>query len=223
MRLITWNCHGNFNKKYPIIKALNPDVCIITRTENPYNSSDDNYLDFTQNHIHIGDKKEGLLVFADKNMKLVENNWVNGKTKYFTSINMDNKFSLVCINPVKPYTQNIQQYLTLNKTNFKNTDKIILTGNFNIDPENIRERIILNKLKSMGLNSIYHEKYNEKIGSESIPTYYEYCHNDNTSHIDYVYRKGLEIQDIEIGTFNDYVVNPKKYSDHVPVIVDIQV
>ena len=76
-------------------------------------------------------------------------------------------------------------------------------------------------LASMGLKIIYHEIHDEKHGQESIPTYYQYLHEDEPYHLDYVFSRDDFVKNFEMGTFKEFVASEDKKSDHVPLIFEV--
>jgi len=75
-------------------------------------------------------------------------------------------------------------------------------------------------LKEYGYESIYHYTFNEKIGEESIKTFHRH---DGDFHIDYLFAKPELITSFEIGSKEKYVDSGEDYSDHVPLIFEIDI
>ncbi|MBE6494154.1 MAG: hypothetical protein E7Z84_06070 [Methanosphaera stadtmanae] len=77
----------------------------------------------------------------------------------------------------------------------------------------------IEKLKKYGFESIYHEKMYEKIGEESIKTFHRH---DGDFHIDYVFTKPEIVTSFELGSKKEFVDCGEDYSDHVPLIFEIE-
>jgi len=79
-------------------------------------------------------------------------------------------------------------------------------------------------LEGLGLVSAYHAVRGEPQGLETVPTLYwrDRTKDGPTYHIDYVFLPGRwidRVRDLTIGTFEDWCGSG--LSDHVPIIVDI--
>ena len=79
---------------------------------------------------------------------------------------------------------------------------------------------VINELKELNIISLYHEKFNEKQGKESKPTFYLQRKIEKPYHIDYIFLSQQLINDktiLEIGD-KDYWL---KNSDHLPLFIDL--
>ena len=107
---------------------------------------------------------------------------------------------------------------------------VVVAGDFNDNviwdrPRSARSfAATLNDLQQRGLESAYHEFRGEKFGEESIPTiYWRDRKRDGPSyHIDYCFipRIWMPYATVTVGSFDEWIA--EKYSDHVPLIVDIE-
>ena len=68
----------------------------------------------------------------------------------------------------------------------------------------------------MGFYSSYHSTRAEAFGRETSSTLFHTKNELKPYHIDYVYLKGLNVADVEIGIYRDWI----SYSDHMPIIAD---
>lgn len=77
-------------------------------------------------------------------------------------------------------------------------------------------------LKEIGIESIYHNFYNEQQGSETIPTLYFQKNAKKFYHIDYIFTpKNIKynIERFEIGQPKDWIL----LSDHMPILCEIKI
>ena len=73
-------------------------------------------------------------------------------------------------------------------------------------------------IEGMGFKSAYHEFSGEEYGVESEATFYHTKQREKQYHIDYCfYPEGRELENVQVGKYSDWI----EYSDHAPVIVDI--
>ncbi|HRQ86835.1 MAG TPA: endonuclease/exonuclease/phosphatase family protein [Candidatus Saccharibacteria bacterium] len=101
----------------------------------------------------------------------------------------------------------------------------IMAGDFNSNTnwDNLHpgksHSILVEKLSSSDINSLYHHQTNEKQGDEQTPTQYMYRKPEKGYHIDYAFMSSslLDRSNIEIGKPEDWL----QYSDHMPLIIDI--
>ena len=103
-------------------------------------------------------------------------------------------------------------------------DKIIFSGDFNnsvIWDEGNNENNFKNintKLNELNLVSGYHHLTKEAFGKETKGTLFQYRHRDKFYFIDYLYSKGLKINNIILGDYDEWT----SYSDHVPIIAELK-
>ena len=72
-------------------------------------------------------------------------------------------------------------------------------------------------LNEYGYESIYHKEFDEKIGEESTKTFFN---KDGAFYIDYLFSKPEFISSFYVGDKAEYV---DKYSDHVPLIFEVDI
>lgn len=105
---------------------------------------------------------------------------------------------------------------------------MIVAGDFNIGQfvpwREAKDWTVLARARweALGLVSAYHAVTGEAFGSATQPTYFHRRKRDQPFHIDYVLiprsRVG-SIRSVEVGGYDDWVA--PGWSDHVPVIVDL--
>ncbi|MBT3673680.1 MAG: endonuclease/exonuclease/phosphatase family protein, partial [Proteobacteria bacterium] len=71
--------------------------------------------------------------------------------------------------------------------------------------------------ESLGFASAYHADTEDEFGQEDKPTFFHTKNREKTYHIDYIYLKGLEAIQVDVGTYDDWI----KLSDHVPIIAEL--
>lgn len=79
---------------------------------------------------------------------------------------------------------------------------------------------LVEKLERLRLKSAYHAQTKEQQGSETVSTFYLYRHQDKGYHLDYAFVSHclLENTHLTIPDWNMWL----KRSDHLPLILDIQ-
>jgi exodeoxyribonuclease-3 len=109
----------------------------------------------------------------------------------------------------------------------------IIAGDLNLAPlllEDARNGVLqhlFSQLDSLGYVSAYHHTSGEVYGSETRHTYFHHWKKNAPFHIDhcFLHRSLLpQLQTLELGTFEKWVDRSGDidgYSDHVPLIVDI--
>ncbi len=90
----------------------------------------------------------------------------------------------------------------------------------------MNHQTVVDKLSELGLVSAYHESMREAQGAETVPTHYwrDRKKDGPTYHIDYAFVPTTwmwMLKQFELGTFEDWCGNG--FSDHVPLILDIDV
>lgn len=233
MKIVTWNCNGAFRKKFKSIIDLDADIYVIQECEDPKLCKDEDYKNWARNYLWIGDSKnKGLAIFAKENIKIEKLDWVNvydgHEVKHFLPCLINNKTKLLAIwahqnnSPTFGYIGQIWKYLKINKDKLRET---IIIGDFNSN--SIWDKWdrwwnhsdVVNELNEVGLNSVYHYRFNEKQGEETKPTFFLQRKVNKPYHIDYIFS-------------NEEVLNTLRYfdilekenwldlSDHLPLLLE---
>jgi endonuclease/exonuclease/phosphatase family metal-dependent hydrolase len=173
-------------------------------------------------------------VFASPEIKLTALDWPfifnNHPVKHFLPCRINDEFNLLGVwthrnnSPNFGYIGQFWKYLQINKDKLRET---IIAGDFNsnaIWDEWDRwwnHTNVVNELKEMGIESIYHQVTGEEQGNESVPTLYFQRKTTRPYHIDYIFgpKKIIErTNKLEIGQAEKWL----KLSDHMPIFIEIQ-
>lgn len=209
-----------FREKY--LRLPRADVYVIQECENPETSADKYYREFAANSLWQGDKNnKGLGVFAKSEIKLEKLNWQSGCLKYFLPVRIDEKINLLAVWTPTPYVEDYNIYQSFNISKYNK--KTIILGDFGTNvrcDKRHKDRThmsVINDLKKLGLESIYHNKYAEDHGEETKPTTYLRKNREVPCHFSYCFADpdmvcGFEIQEDETRL---------KYSAHMPLVLEI--
>ncbi|QEK51477.1 endonuclease/exonuclease/phosphatase family protein [Pedobacter aquae] len=230
MKIITWNCNGAFRKKFDTLLDYDADLLIIQECENPLESLNYDYQNWAKNHLWIGDtKNKGLGVFAKPEITLKKLDWTNSfknhTVKHFLPCKIDDEFDLLAVwthknnSPNFGYIGQIWKYLQVNKHRI---NKTIIAGDFNSNTKwdewdrwwNHSD--VVEELKHLGIESIYHKLTEEEQGKESNPTLYFQRKLSRPYHIDYIFAFKEIIErttTFKIGEVSKWI----KLSDHMPI------
>jgi exonuclease III len=232
MKIITWNCNGAFRKKFENLVELNADLLVIQECENPEESQDQKYRDWASNYLWIGDtKNKGLAVFAKQNIDLRILDWSDQykdhRVKHFLPCSVNGQFDLIAVwthknnSPNFGYMGQFWKYLQVNKSKL---DSSIIVGDFNsntIWDEWDRwwnHSDVVNELKDISIESIYHRFTNESQGKESQPTFYLHRNITKPYHIDYCFastKLAEKTSNVTVEPYENWI----HLSDHLPVII----
>ena len=231
VKIVTWNCHGNFSDKFRKIKELDADVYVIQECERTTDSADPKYREFARNghwvgHLEKSGKGKGLGIFVKEGHKLTDNRWSMGKPGYFISCRFDDSFNILgawaYADEDRCYAPGVLNYLTEHKSQL-NTDWVI-AGDLNIDL-NVKgqwastisqTRDIFALLKSLGLESAYCHQYKEGLSAERRKTFYRA--GKPSSHIDYIFADKSKIKRAELLDPDVWITRDV---DHVPLVAEI--
>lgn len=233
MKIVTWNCNGAFRKKFQAILVFEADLYIIQECENPFESKHKEYEKWAKNYLWIGDSKnKGLGIFAKTDIKLEKLNWSNQfkehSVKYFLPCRVNNDFNLLAVwthrnnSPNFGYIGQLWKYLQINKDKLENA---IIAGDFNssaIWDEWDRwwnHTDVINDLRKIGIESLYHKFTGEQQGKETNPTLYFQKKQTRPYHIDYIFGSPIfnkKIKNIEVGMSNKWL----NLSDHMPIFYE---
>ena len=227
MKIITWNCCLNLSKKFEQINSLNPDILIIQECEElPEDFFPDARYYWTG---HTKNKGIGVVLF--NNTANVDESF-NNKLDYFLPLNLDNGIKLLATWSFthraagrfgEGHIGHVSDAIEYYKDWLDGSKQAVISGDFNNSviwdkgnkDSNFRNTNTV--LESMSFKSSYHKLTNEDFGQEECATLFHTKKRDKTYHIDYVFLKGLNPKKIEIGSYDDWI----KFSDHVPVVVEI--
>lgn len=222
MRIISWNCNGRFREKHSSILEYNADIYVIQECENPAYQTKENYRLFAANSLWIGDNPyKGLGIFAKDSICLSHLDWPSYCLRYFLPVRVANRFNLLGVWACEPYISEYYIYQNINMQSF-NSDTVII-GDFNSNAiwdkqhKKRNHSTVVNELSDLGLVSAYHTEMQEDQGKESIPTFFQYRHQDKGFHIDHCFVSKTRIARYSILTDPHWFT----MSDHRPICLDI--
>ena len=235
MKIVSWNCNGAFRLKFEYILDFNADIYIIQECENPAETRHGKYQEWAKNYLWTGDSKnKGLAIFAGPEIELKKLNWSNQYkdhfVKHFLPCKVNQDFDLLAVwthqnnSPNFGYIGQLWKYLQINKSQLNTT---ILAGDFNsnaIWDEWDRwwnHSDVVNELKELGIESLYHIYTGEQQGKETNPTLYFQRKPQRSYHIDYIFcpQKFIDrLKHVEIGKADKWLA----ISDHMPVMCEFE-
>jgi exonuclease III len=234
MRIIAWNCNMAFRKKADQVLRYKPDILIIPECEHPDKLF---FPDPPNGIVWHGDNQHkglGIFSFGDYELKLLPEHAPSLKTILPISVKGENTdFTLFAIwanNPLDKGNQYVGQMWKAihHYEHLIKPEKTILAGDFNSNsiwdkPRRIgNHTALVDALDLKGIKSIYHHHGGHLHGKEPHPTFNLYKNIDKPYHLDYCFASEdfiLKLVDIEIGNYNDW----KKYSDHLPLIINFDI
>lgn len=233
MKIIAWNCHGNFETKIDEIKNSNIDIYVISECEDPSNYDYQKYEDFAYKHYWVGDNNYGLGIFAKEDVELELVTLDNKGLRYFLPVRVNDDFNLLGVwtkiekgESNAEYPKLITKYYEEHKGSGFFNEEMIMCGDFNCDKklknhthgDNVEEMI--GKLSEINLIDVYHDIYEEKEGAESAVTHYWRWNENSRYHLDHVFAAKGKIKDLQVDDDYDKWVK-SRISDHVPIIFKI--
>jgi exonuclease III len=236
MRILTWNCGGALRKKIDRLDELQPDIVIVQECEDPQINTNRNYKNWANKYLWIGDNKNkglGIFIFNDIQLEFLpwNNIYNNLPVKYFLPCKIDNKFNLLAVwnhfNNSKAfgYIGQFWKYLQINRNKFTN---ILISGDFNSnsiwdEPDRWwNHGDVVKELQALEIESIYHQLYSKNHGEEEDYTFYLYKRLEKKYHIDYSFistKLYSHVKKFKIGEYQKWI----DLSDHVPIIIDLDV
>lgn len=235
MKIITWNCNMAFRKKAYAIVAFKPDILIVPECECPDKLNFGLDVPIPKDVIWFGtNKHKGLAIFSysDYRFKVLENH--NRALRTIIPIEVTggalsfNLFAIWANNPDDADGQYVEQVW---KAIHHYDDVMVckpafLVGDFNSNTIWDRKHRagnhsnVVRYLEERKIYSAYHLYSKQIQGKEEHPTFYLYRHQNKPYHLDYCFLSADlsdRVLSVEIGEHEFWT----KYSDHVPVIVEI--
>lgn len=231
MRIVSWNCNGALRNKLEVLTSLNADVYIIQECENPLSHNSKVYQQWAGNFLWEGENKSrGLGVFAKKALKLERIEIDAQGLQLFIPFKLNHNLQVLAVwtkqanSPTFGYIGQLWKYLQNYKHVFSNDHSLIM-GDFNSNTcWDLWDRWwnhsdVVKELAEIGLVSAYHELCGELQGAETQATFFMYRKPEKPYHIDYAFLPKPKLLDAKLilGDSNYWL----KYSDHVPLVLDI--
>ncbi|WP_036152242.1 endonuclease/exonuclease/phosphatase family protein [Maribacter forsetii] len=233
MKILTWNCNGALRRKFEHLLSFDADIIVVQECENPAETTHKDYCQFAKNYLWTGDSKnKGIGVFAKEHIKLERLNWSNyyqdHQVKRFLPCSINGEFELLAVwnhsnkSPTFGYIGQLWKYLQINKSHL---NKCLIIGDFNSNKiwdkwdRWWNHSNVVEELKEIGVESLYHNSFNEEQGQETQPTFYLQRNIKKPYHIDYVFGSQefvTNIKTMKIGTVSYWL----KISDHLPIICE---
>lgn len=248
MKIVTWNCNGALRNKLSALDTLEADVYVIQECENPARSNQA-YQQWAGEYLWRGNNKnKGIGVFAKKGHALRALNWnsefnfkIEGvKHRSLSWKSEDLELFLPCVidadtpllaawtkaNNAKNfgYIGQFWIYLQMHQINLTHPRQIIC-GDFNSnsiwdEPDRLWNHTdVIGQLENISMQSLYHAKYSEQQGKESIPTFYLHRNKNKPYHIDYMFLNSTLINNAEFTIHTDD--HWLDLSDHRPLECNI--
>ena len=224
MRIVTWNCcRGPVSGKLPVLAALSPSVTVIPECPEPVD---------TNSMLWFGNNpRQGIAVAASGPYRISPAETrdvppyafpvqVTGPTSFlllaiWSQRNPDFRYVRAVIRAVEIYRDLIVSQPTVIAGDF-NSNTI---WDYKRQPTQNHSGLV-QQLTSLGLVSAYHHFFGEAQGAESRPTFCLRRDPGKPYHMDYCFIPkawATTLRSVEVGTDELWA----KYSDHRPLIVDI--
>lgn len=235
MKIITWNCNMAFRKKAGLILVHQPDILVIPECEHPDKLKFAPGVPKPSDILWFGSNlNKGLGIFSYSHFRFRVHKRHDPALRMIIPINVKagkEKFMLYAVwanNPHDPDGQYVEQVWKAihHYDKYISSKRTILTGDFNSNTIWDRKyrkgnhSHVVKKLEEKGVHSCYHLHHKQVQGQEMHPTHYLYRHRNRPYHLDYCFVSAdmaAKISSVEVGEYDYWA----KYSDHVPVMVTI--
>jgi exodeoxyribonuclease-3 len=243
MRIVAWNCNMALDRKVDVLLDLAPDIAVVcecaelerlrTRSRSAWMQSEP---------VWIGrNPHKGLAVFAFNGYAARLADLYQPSLRYVAPVHISGptECNLLAVWAQNASAGGIRKYQlgplrrALSRyRGFLGERPAVIAGDLNSNTIwdkpgwRINHSTKVRVMESMGLVSAYHAIRGEAHGKESEPTLYwrDRTKDGPTYHIDYVFLPApwiAKVRELTIGTFETWCGSG--LSDHVPVIVDIDV
>ncbi len=232
MRIVIWNCRGNFYKKHSAILQFHPDLLIVPECEKlPGIQQVFGSSPVTSFHWFGDDPKKGLAVLSYGDYAVVPHPEYDRQYRWVVPILVSQPVSFllfaVWIMPHRsmrsyafPLLKAFEHYRSLTEAS-----ESVWAGDFNAncmfdEPHtSYKFRDFVRLLRNCGLRSLYHEQRGCDHGNEPEQTFYPHRKAKHGCYMDYVFASGgfpSGTYKVSIGRLSDW----GKLSDHMPLVCD---
>ncbi len=241
MRLVAWNCNMALHRKVDALRALKPDVVVISECAKPSILAERSSVDWIETEpVWIGrNAMKGLAVFGFNGHRLQLAQEYSPRHHFIAPVHVAGP---VAFNLLAVWAQNASAGVTRKHQpgplrlaltryrNFLTHCPAVVAGDWNSNAIwdkpgwRINHMNKIRILEEIGIVSAYHALTGERQGEERAPTHYWRDRREDgpTYHIDFVCLPSYWVDHIvhfEIGCFADWCGNG--LSDHVPIVVDV--
>jgi exodeoxyribonuclease III len=244
MRIVAWNCNMALDRKVDVLLDLAPDIAIVCECAAPERLRRRSRSSWIEGEpVWIGrNPHKGLAVFAFNGYAVRLAVSYHPALRYIAPVHVDGptECNLLAVwaqnasaggirkHQLGPLRRALSRY-----KGFLGERPAVIAGDLNSNTiwdkpgwrinHSTKVKILEN---SFGLVSAYHAIRGEAHGAESEPTLYwrDRTKDGPTYHIDYVFMPSLwidKVRELSIGTFEAWCGSG--LSDHVPVVVDVDV
>jgi exodeoxyribonuclease-3 len=248
MKVVTWNCNGGLRNKLHAVESLDADLLVIQECEDPAQSTRV-YREWAGDYIWYGkNKNKGIGVFprnghyvrpttwsgtfvlkglGSHNRPIV---WRTEDLELFLPFTLNDRFTFLACwtkggdSRVFGYIGLLWKYLQIHKNDLKQPDTIVL-GDLNSnsiwdkDDRWWNHSDVVEELRDIGLESVYHDRENESQGAETQHTFYLQRNRAKAYHIDYAFvsENLLAACSLTIGDPDTWL----SISDHMPIVLTL--
>jgi exodeoxyribonuclease-3 len=243
MRIVAWNCNMALHRKVDALLALEPDIAVISETANPERLAAASARGWIEaDPVWVGDRSfKGLGVFAFNGYSLRLDPRYAPRHRYVLPVRVGGRgrFNLLAVWAQNANAGGLRKHrpgpLRLAITRYREFLReapAVVAGDMNNNAIwdrpgwRINHMNKVRALDALGLASAYHAIMDEAHGEETIPTHYWRDRREDgpTYHIDFVFMPRAwigRVTHFEVGSFAGWCGN--RLSDHVPIIVDVDV
>ncbi|MGI9412086.1 MAG: hypothetical protein ACR2PM_00340 [Hyphomicrobiales bacterium] len=240
MRLVAWNCNMALHRKFDALLGLEPDIAVVSECAEPARLLQRGLDCAPHSPVWIGgNPNKGLGVFAFNGYAVGLAEDYQPTLRWVAPVHVEgpHRFNLLAV-----WAQNLSGGVSRKKqsgplrralSRYRHLlagDPAFVAGDFNNNVIwdrpgwRINHAVAVAKLEDLGLVSAYHELHDEPQGAETAPTLYwrDRTKHGPTYHLDYIFvpRDRIDrITEFRVGSFEDWC--GARLSDHVPVVVDI--
>ena len=237
MKIVAWNCQGALHNKFDNLAALGPDLAVIPEMASPevLKRKIRNQLGFSAEWVGQSENKGlGVLINPQWDYQIAE--CFDPQFELFLPVEIltPRRINVLAVwafnhraknnSPAANATNNVLKFYT----DWIGNAPTIILGDFNNSViwdkpgslNNFRE--IIATLKSLGLSSLYHQQFNQSLGTEEDSTLFMYRKQDKRYHVDYFFASQQLLDNcgkLLIGKPSDWL----QISDHAPLSLEIMI
>jgi hypothetical protein len=227
VRLLCWNLCRGTDAKWPLVESLRPDVAVLCEVAQSPRALRPTLFDPAVDWHWVGTNPgKGLAVATFGRRSATLPTEAGGRWSVAARVGRTVVVGIWSCpsggGGLAAYTREVLRGVDAHARWLGPGTPRIVAGDYNVEARGNGVAPLEQRLRALGLRSVYHQHFGEPMGAEVRPTYFHQRHPLRRFHIDFCFVSpdlAERVTELEVGSYDDWVATGR--SDHVPLVVDL--